>query len=91
MTTDLIEKLKDNIDIDLVSKFDYLDFIKYGFIPMCIKNNNYYIATDDKHFSNEGEQFIKSVLGENENYKFIALSSNILNDLISWYKKTSTM
>ncbi len=87
MTTDLIEKLKDNIDIDLVSKFDYLDFIKYGFIPMCIKNNNYYIATDDKHFSNEGEQFIKSVLGENENYKFIALSSNILNDLISWYKK----
>lgn len=87
MTTDLIEKLKDNIDIDLVSKFDYLDFIKYSFMPMCIKNNNYYIATDDKHFSNEGEQFIKSVLGENENYKFIALSSNILNDLISWYKK----
>ncbi len=88
MTTDLIEKLKDNIDIDLVSKFDYLDFIKYSFMPMCIKNNNYYIATDDKHFSNEGEQFIKSVLGENENYKFIALSSNILNDLISWYKKS---
>ena len=87
MTTDLIEKLKDNIDIDLVSKFDYLDFIKYSFMPMCIKNNNYYIATEDKHFSNEGEQFIKSVLGENENYKFIALSSNILNDLISWYKK----
>ena len=87
MTTDLIEKLKDNIDIDLESKFDYLDFIKYSFMPMCIKNNNYYIATEDKHFSNEGEQFIKSVLGENENYKFIALSSNILNDLISWYKK----
>ena len=89
MKTDLIEKLKDNIDIDLVSKFDYLDFIKYSFMPMCIKNNNYYIATDDKHFSNEGEQFIKSVLGENENYKFIALSSNILNDLISWHKKNT--
>lgn len=87
MKTDLIEKLKDNIDADLISKFDYHDFIKYSFIPMCIKNNNYYIATDDKYFTNEGEQFIKNILGEYENYKFIALSSNILNDLISWYKK----
>lgn len=87
MATDLIEKLKDNIDIDLASKFDYLDFVKYSFIPMCVKNNAYYIATDDKHFASEGEKFIKSVLGEEENYKFIALSSNILNELISWYKK----
>ena len=90
MTTDLIEKLKDNIDLDLVSKFDYTDFAKYSFIPMCIKNNNYYIATDDKFFSNEGEQHIKSILGENEKYKFIALSSNILNYLITWYKKDAS-
>lgn len=90
MTTDLIEKLKDNIDIELVSKFDYTDFAKYSFIPMCIKNNNYYIATDDKFFTNEGEQHIKSILGENEKYKFIALSSNILNYLISWYKKDAS-
>lgn len=86
MTTDLIEKLKDNIDIDLVSKFDYLDFIKYSFIPMCLKNNYYYIATDDKNFTNEGEQFIRSILGEDENYKFISLSSAILNQLTTWYK-----
>ena len=86
MTTDLIEKLKDNIDIDLASKFDYLDFVKYSFIPMCLRNNNYYIATDDKKFTLESEQFIKGILGQEKNYKFIALSSNILNDLITWYQ-----
>lgn len=89
MKTDLIEKLKDNIDTDLISKFDYHDFINYSFIPMCVKNNNYYIATDDKLFTIEGEQFIKNILGEGENYKFIALSSNILNELISWHKKNT--
>ena len=82
MTTDLIEKLKDNVDIDLVANFDYLDFVKYSFIPLCIKNNYYYIATDDKKFNSEGEQFVRNILGLDAKYKFIALSSNILNNLI---------
>ena len=89
MTTDLIEKLKDNVDIDLVANFDYLDFVKYSFIPLCIKNNYYYIATDDKKFNSEGEQFVRNILGLESKYKFIALSSNILNNLITWYKNSA--
>lgn len=86
-TTDLIEKLKDNVDQELLSRFEYLDFIKYHFLPMRVKNNYYYIATDEKKFTIEGEQFVKSIIGENEKYKFISLSTNILNQLISWSKK----
>lgn len=87
MTTDLIQKLKDNIDINLLTEFDYLDFVKHNFIPMCIKNNYYYIATDDKKFTNENSQFIKSILGKDKNYKFISLTTGVLTQLTRWSKE----
>jgi len=79
---DVLHKLKDSINKDLVLKFDENLMEQMRFIPININNNCLYVAINP--FANKEEIIEALKSGKNLEVRFIQVSDEELNDLFSF-------
>lgn len=89
---DVLSKLKDSINKDLIFKFNESLLEQMKFVPINVKDNSVYVAINP--FANKEE--IASLLKDDyEDTKFIQISDEEINDLLSYvvmnfYSKKTT-
>lgn len=82
---DVLEKLKDSIDKNLIFKFDSNLLEQMKFVPISVKNSCIYVAVNP--FANKEE--ISLLMGsENLSTKFIQLSEDEIEDLLEHISTT---
>lgn len=77
----VLDKLKDNINKSLITKFDKETLEQMKFAPISIKDNAIYVAINP--FANK-EQIVSLVKEDNSDVKFIQLSEEEMEDLIQF-------
>ena len=81
---DVLEKLKDSINKDLVSGFDNTLLEQMKFVPINVKNNFIYVAINP--FANK-EEIISKVKKEEMEIRFIQITEEEMEDLLSFVTK----
>lgn len=83
MTTDVLNKLKNFINLSSVSKFDTEDFIQHHFIPLGTKENAFYAAILKSANQDSVKEIIQHHTQEKE-IKFLVIDGNSFDALIEY-------
>lgn len=78
---EVLEKLKDSINKDLVSRFEGSLLEQMKFVPINVKNNFIYVAINP--FANK-EEIASTVKVDNLDVRFIQISEEEINDLLTF-------
>ena len=86
MATEINDKIKNSIDLNSLKILTYEKALLYKILPLCLKNNIFYIAiAENKTQNTDINDYLKKVL-KNTQYNFIPINETIIENLINEYK-----
>ena len=86
MATELNDKIKNSLNLNSLKLLTYEKALLYKILPLCLKNNIFYIAIAENNIKNlDINNYLKKILKDTQ-YNFIPINETIIENLINEYK-----